>query len=178
MADPMGRQHSPLAPGGYGLVMTDQAPDPVGGAMPPPPPPQPAVASVGGTMAPVAARPVPARMGGAHYSPGLVILLMFVTLGIWGMFWTWRTAGDLKRYNGDGLGSGLSLLLYIILNIVLWFTIPNEIKQMYERDGKQSPISAVWGLWFLLPLIGNFVWYIKVQRSLNSFWLEKGAQPG
>ena len=57
-------------------------------------------------------------------------------------------------------------------------SIPNEIKNSYERDGRQSPVSAIWGLWFLLPLIGNIIWYLKVQRVLNEFWLSKGAQPG
>jgi hypothetical protein len=29
----------------------------------------------------------------------------------------------------------------------------------------------------LLPLIGNIVWYVKVQRVLNEFWLSKGSRP-
>jgi len=76
------------------------------------------------------------------------------------------------------LGVVILLVLSYFGHAVLMFTIPNEIKNMYERDGRQSPVSAVWGLWFLLPLIGNIVWYIKVQQSLNDFWLSKGAQPG
>ena len=66
---------------------------------------------------------------------------------------------------------------YILLSVVLMFTIPNEIQKMYQRDGRQSPISTVWGLWFLLPLIGNIVWYVKVQRVLNEFWASKGSTP-
>ena len=58
------------------------------------------------------------------------------------------------------------------------FTIPNEIKNMYERDGRESPMSAIWGLWFLLPIIGWLVWYFRAQRSLNDFWLSKGSMPG
>ena len=103
---------------------------------------------------------------------------MIVTLGIWGVFWSYRTSEDLKRYNGDGLGGVLAIVIYLLLSIVLMFTIPNEIEKMYERDGRQSPISTVWGLWFLLPLIGNIIWYVKVQRVLNEFWLSKGARPG
>jgi hypothetical protein len=121
---------------------------------------------------------VPPRLGGVYYSAGLVILLTIVTLGVWGALWTYRTSEDLKRYNGDGLGGVLGVVIYILLSIVLMFTIPNEIEKMYTRDGRQSPISAVWGLWFLLPLIGNIIWYLKVQRTLNEFWLSKGAQPG
>ena len=127
-------------------------------------------------MAPVGR--VPERLGGVYYSRGLVILLTIVTLGIWGALWTYRTNEDLKRYNGDGLGGVLGVVLYILLSVVLMFTIPNEIKNTYERDGRESPISAIWGLWFLLPLIGNIIWYLKVQRVLNEFWMSKGAQPG
>jgi hypothetical protein len=118
---------------------------------------------------------VPDRLGGAFYSPGLVILLMIVTLGIWGIFWTYRSNEDLKKYNGDGLGGVLGIVIYLLLSVILMFTIPNEIKNMYERDGQQSPVSAIWGLWFLLPIIGHIIWYLKVQNALNDFWRSKGA---
>jgi Domain of unknown function (DUF4234) len=101
--------------------------------------------------------------------------LMIVTIGIWGFFWTYRTSDDLQKHNGNGLGGLIGVLIYFVFSPVLMFTIPNEIKNMYERDGRQSPVSAVWGLWFLLPLIGNIIWYVKVQRSLNDFWRSKGA---
>jgi hypothetical protein len=32
-----------------------------------------------------------------------------------------------------------------------------------------------WGLWFLLPIIGNFVWYLKMQDVINDFWIRRGA---
>ena len=48
---------------------------------------------------------------------------------------------------------------------------------MYERDGRESPVSTLWGLWFLLPIIGHFIWYFKVQAALNDFWVSKGTQP-
>jgi hypothetical protein len=120
----------------------------------------------------------PERLGGPYYSPGLVVLLTIVTLGIWGALWTYRTSEDLKRYNGDGLGGVLGVVIYLLLGVVLMFTIPNEIDKMYQRDGRQSPVRAIWGLWVLLPLIGLFIWYFKVQRALNDFWLSKGSAPG
>jgi hypothetical protein len=104
-----------------------------------------------------------------------IILLTIVTLGIWGAFWTYRTSEDLKKYNGDGLGGVLGIVIYLLLSVVLMFTIPNEVKNLYERDGRESPVSAIWGLWFLLPLIGNIIWYLKVQGALNRFWIAKGA---
>ena len=153
--------------------MSDLPPPPSGDPTPPPPPPVAAPAGAVPGFGPTGV--VPPRVGGPFYSVGLVILLMIVTLGIWGFFWTWRTNEDLKKYNGDGLGGAIALVIYIFVSPVLMFTIPNEIKNMYERDGRESPVSAIWGLWFLLPLIGNIIWYIKVQRTLNEFWLSKGA---
>ena len=148
------------------------------GANPSPPPPSPpvpapqyAVASYGAPRG-----VVPQKLGGPYYSTGLVILLTIVTLGIWGIFWTYRTSEDLKKHNGDGLGGVIGIVVYLLLSIVLMFTIPNEIDKMYRADGRTSPVSAVWGLWFLLPIIGNIIWYVKVQRALNDFWSSKGAQ--
>ncbi|MET0147454.1 MAG: DUF4234 domain-containing protein [Ilumatobacteraceae bacterium] len=152
--------------------MTDLPPPPSD----PPPPSAPPPAA--GTYAVVPAGVAPAKVGGAYYSPGVVILLSIVTLGIWTALWTWRTNEDLKRWNGDGLGPGIALVLWFVFSPVLMFTIPNEVGNMYERDGRARPVSAVWGLWVLLPIVGHFIWYFKVQRLLNEFWLSKGAQPG
>ena len=121
---------------------------------------------------------VPESLGGAFYSTGLVIVLTILTLGIWGIFWTYRTNEDLKNYNRDGLGGVLGVVIFLLIGVVLMFTIPSEIKNTYERDGRQSPVTPLWGLWFLLPLIGNIIWYVKVQGALNEFWASKGARAG
>jgi hypothetical protein len=145
--------------------------------LPPPPPGVPPPPATSGAAATRPTGPPPESIGGVYYSIGLTILLMIVTLGIWGFFWTYRTSEDLKRYNGDGLGGVLGVVLYFLVHVVLMFTIPNEIDTMYKRAGRASPISAIWGLWFLLPIIGNIVWYVKVQRSLNDFWTSVGSRP-
>ena len=118
---------------------------------------------------------VPQSVGGAFYSIGLVILLTIVTCGIWAILWSYRTNEDLKKYNRDGLGGVWGVVICILLAVVLMFTIPNEIKNTYERDGRESPVTPLWGLWFLLPIIGNIIWYVKVQGALNDFWVSKGA---
>ena len=88
---------------------------------------------------------VPQTVGGPYNSPWLVVLLMIVTCGIWGIFWTYRTSEDLKKYNGDGLGGVLGIVIYLLLSVVLMFTIPGEIEKMYQRNGRESPVSPLCG---------------------------------
>jgi hypothetical protein len=26
-----------------------------------------------------------------------------------------------------------------------------------------------------LPIVGNFIWYFKVQEAINDFWIRRGA---
>jgi hypothetical protein len=119
---------------------------------------------------------VPSSLNDLFYKPWPNILLSIVTCGIWFGVWSYRTHGDLKRYNGEGLGELAGLLLGLFISPVIMFTVPNEVEKMYQRDGRQSPVSTLWGLWFLLPIIGHFIWYFKVQAALNDFWASKGAQ--
>ncbi len=149
--------------------------NPAGQGLPNAPAPGAAPPAAGYRMVPVGR--APQRLEANRYKPGLVILLTIVTLGVWGAIWSYRTNEDLQRYNGEGLGGVLAVVIYLLLSPVLMFTIPNEIDKMYQRDGRKSPESALLGLWFLLPLIGEIIWYLKVQRALNQFWMSKGAQP-
>jgi hypothetical protein len=141
-------------------------PAPPAAAMPPTAPPPPTVTY----------GEVPRTINEVYYKTVANILLTIITCGIWFGVYAYRTHGDLRRYNGEGLGELAGLLLGIFIHPVVMFTIPYEIEKMYQRDGRTSPISTLWGLWFLLPFIGWIVWYPKVQRCLNDFWVSKGAQ--
>lgn len=120
---------------------------------------------------------VPPSLEGVAYNKGLVILLTIITCGLFGIYWTFQTSEDLKKYNGDGLGGVVGVIIYLVFSVILMFTIPSEIEKMYQRDGRESPESAMLGLWFLLPIIGNIIWYLKVQDALNDFWMSKGSRP-
>ena len=171
-----------------------QPSDPTGadaaGSRPPSPPDAPVPAdavpdegSAGAPAAPPAPPPpvvtygqVPPTLNEVYYKAGVNILLTIVTCGIWFCVYAYRTHGDLKRYKGDGLGEVAGLLLGLFISPVIMFTIPHEIEQMYQREGRESPVSTLWGLWFLLPFIGWIIWFPKVQRALNEFWISKGSQ--
>ncbi len=150
--------------------MTDASvppPDAPPPGMPPPSSPPPATA---GTWTPAAAGPI-----GKPRNIGISILLAIVTLGIYALVWTYKTYDEMKKHTGEGLGGGIGLLLGILVGPVTYFVVPSEIKRMYERDGRTTDLTALWGLWILLPLLGAFIWFFKVQGALNDYWISKGA---
>jgi hypothetical protein len=124
---------------------------------------------------PDALTPEPGRPLGKARSIGLTILLTIVTFGIWTFFWSYMTGEDLKRYRHDGLGGVVYVLINFILSPVVMFLMADEVAKLYQDVGEEPPITAVWGLWFLLPLIGHLIWYIRIQNAINTFWTLRGA---
>jgi hypothetical protein len=134
------------------------------GAQPPPPPP-PAATGVG---------PI-----GKPRSALLVILLSIVTFGIWTLVWSYQNGEEVKQYARTGLGGVAYLFITLLLSPVTMFLLASEVEQLYRRDGREPPITTIWGLWFLLPIIGNLVWYLRIQSALNEFWRAHGSlEPG
>jgi Domain of unknown function (DUF4234) len=111
-------------------------------------------------------------------SVGLSILWFILTLSIYGYIWTYKTQEEIKRYSGNGVGGVLGLVIYFLISPVTFFIVPSETRHMYEDlDGQTSPVRGLTGLWFLLPIIGAIVWFVKVQGALNRYWQSKGAPP-
>jgi Domain of unknown function (DUF4234) len=108
-------------------------------------------------------------------SPVAVILLSIITIGIYALYWYYKTFQELKDHTGEGVGGVVGLILAIFINPVNWFLLPNEVGNVYERSGQQRPVSAITGLWNLIPLIGSIIWVVKVQGALNRYWESKGA---
>ena len=111
-------------------------------------------------------------------SIGLSILWAILTLGIYTFIWTYKTQEEMKRYSGNGVGGVIGLVIYILISPVTYFIVPSEVRHMYEDlDGQKSPVRGIYGLWFLLPLIGSIIWFVQVQGALNRYWESKGAPP-
>ncbi len=108
---------------------------------------------------------------------GMQILFAIITLGIYTYFWVYWQHKEMKDYSGSGLGGAVGTVIYFFIAPVTFFLIPSEIGKLYEQDGRTAPFSPLIGLWFLLPIIGAFVWFFKVQPALNEFWESKGAAP-
>ena len=109
----------------------------------------------------------------------VLLLLSFITFGIWAFVWYYRAGEDLKRFTGQGMGGGGHLLMALLLEIVEIFILPSEIQKAYECTGQRSPVSAVTGLWVLLGawlVIPLFVYIYQVNGALNDLWRSQGAR--
>jgi len=143
-------------------------PPPEGAA--PEPPPVPAV--------PPAPPPPASRAQGPLGKPRgvlFVIVLSIVTLGIYHLYWVFKTFDELKRHTGEGIGGVLGLVIALVISPVNYFVMPSEIGKMYRGDGRAAPMTGLTGLWILLPIVGLIVWVVKVQRALNRYWQSKAA---
>jgi Domain of unknown function (DUF4234) len=107
-----------------------------------------------------------------------VLLISLITLGIYTLYWAYKTQEEMKQHTGDGLGGVLGLVVWIIINPVSAFVIPSEIGKMYARDGREQPVTGWTGLWlfpFGILIIPAIVWFVKVQRALNRYWESKSS---
>jgi len=114
----------------------------------------------------------PAGPLGKRESIGLQFLFSVLTLGLYGIYWAYKSHEEIKRHSGDGIGGVGGVLVYIFVGIVTLFLLPTEIKRMYERSGQHSPVSAATAFWALLFVIP---WYVKCQSALNQYWASRGA---
>lgn len=146
-------------------------------------PPEPTDVQQAAEPPPVALEPtaVPAATGANRGPLGkprgifFVIAITIITLGIYHLYWVYKVYDEMKQHTGDGLGGVLGLVIALVIGVVNYFVIPSEIGKMYRGDGRDAPMSGWTGLWILLPIVGWFVWVVKVQGALNSYWESKGA---
>ncbi len=112
---------------------------------------------------------------GKPRSAGLVILLTIVTFGIWTIAWSYQNGDELKQLTGPGLGGVAYLFITLLISPVTMFLMAEEVEQLYRTAGKEPPITTIWGRWFLLPIIGNFIWCFRIQGALNAYWTSNGS---
>lgn len=112
---------------------------------------------------------------GKPRSVGLTILVAIVTFGIWTWVWSFMNGEELQKYRRNGLGGVAYLVITIFLYPVTMFLMADEVEKMYREAGEEPRITALWGLWFLLPLIGQIIWYVQIQNAINLFWQARGA---
>jgi hypothetical protein len=159
-----------------------QQPPPYGYAPQPPP--------YGYDPAGYAGQPMPGVPAYAQYAQprgpigqirptGMIMLLFFVTLGIWGFIYYYNAQEEMKRHSGEGIGGVLALVIAIIFGLISPFILSHEVGQLYSRRGQEPPVTALTGLWFfpgIFILVGPFIWFVQTNRALNEYWQSVGAQ--
>ena len=149
----------------------------------PPPPPGPPAPRYGGYTQPMPSVPGPAQYAqpqgpiGQIRPTGMIILLFFVTLGIWGFVYYFQTQEEMKRHTGEGIGGLWALVIAFIFGLVSPFILSHEVGQLYERRGAEKPVSALTALWFfpgIFILVGPFIWFIQTNDALNAYWRSVG----
>jgi hypothetical protein len=68
----------------------------------------------------------------------------------------------------------------LVVGIVMPYLTSSEVGNLYAGRGQKRPVSGATGLWYfpgiLLFGIGPFVWFIKTNGALNSYWRSLGAR--
>jgi hypothetical protein len=68
-----------------------------------------------------------------------VLLLSIVTVGIYGLYWHYKTFQEIKNYSGNGTGGGLGLVLAFFCGIIVIFVLPSEVASLYTAEGQKAP---------------------------------------
>jgi hypothetical protein len=109
-----------------------------------------------------------------------VIGLSIITFGIYSLYYYFATHEEMKQHSGEGVGGAIGLIISLFtFGLVTPFLLPNEIGNLYARQGRSRPVSATTGLWVLLGwmiIVGPLVWLIKTNGALNAYWRSVGAR--
>lgn len=99
-----------------------------------------------------------------------VVGLSLITLGIYRIYWEYRSFKDLKDFTGEGIGGGWGLAWAIVFPIVNSFILPSEVGRIQRGENALDSLSGETGFWVFLPLVGWIVWIVTLQNALNEIW--------
>lgn len=88
--------------------------------------------------------------------------------------WSYQNGDEIRRFSGRGIGGIGYLLITLVFSPITMFLMASEVEQLYRSEAREPRITVIWGLWFLLPIIGQLIWYFRIQRAINEFWELQG----
>lgn len=103
-----------------------------------------------------------------------LFLLMILTLGLYGIYWVYKTNCHLRDDLGKDVSPGLRTFLFVLIpiaNIIVFYQTLEDMNVFIKREGIESYSSGLNTLimLFLSWIVGFWV-YINVQESINEFW--------
>ena len=71
------------------------------------------------------------------------IIMAIITLGIYSLYWVFKTQDEVKEHSGIGVGGVIGLVIYIVVSPVTWFLIPSEVGKMFKADGRDGAVHRL-----------------------------------
>ena len=116
-------------------------------------------------------------------SPLVVIGLTFITIGIYGLWWYWRTNEDARRYLQDeSIRPGVAVLaitlgiFLIVPPFISLYHTGERVERMQQKAGVSNTISPALNL--ILCIVVGFIGYAYTQEHLNRVWDAAGGTAG
>ena len=116
-------------------------------------------------------------------SPLVVIGLTFITIGIYALWWYWRTNEDARRYLQDeSIRPGIALLavtfgiFLIVPPFISLYHTGERVERMQQKAGVSNTISPALNL--ILCIVVGFIGYAYTQEHLNRVWDAAGGTAG
>ncbi len=137
---------------------------------------------------PVQAQPQAAALAGFQMKRrnpvGAWLGLPIITLGIYGLVWTFKVHAELSRYDRRIPDSSVNALMSLLFGwitlyiwpLVMWVKLAGRISQAQRSAGLQPSCSG--GLGFLLGIFGFGVLYyqIELNKIVDRYGAPEGAQ--
>jgi hypothetical protein len=119
-------------------------------------------------------------LAGKKRSFGRGILLVIVTLGIYGFYWAYKAYKEVydqeRRTDYPVAAFVLSIIPFINIIGIIWLhsIAGGAVQQARQAKGLPPGVSGGEFLLWLIPgiliLVGPFVAYYKMQTSINEYW--------
>jgi len=127
--------------------------------------------------APATGAPMGGRVGKVR-NPWAVWIFSLITLGIYYLYWYFKTNTEVKAYNPSiEVEPGIATFAQIIpiANIISFWNFGGRINRVEEKAGTSERTSPIVGLLLQIFILGTGVVYYQMQ--LNKIWALHGNQP-
>lgn len=112
---------------------------------------------------------------GVYRNPVMVIVLSFITCGIYGLIWHYQISNELNNYMGREVASPLFPILGLITcgitTLISEYNIDNALYELDNIEGRRANKNFI--LWLILSLVfgvGYIIFQFQVQDKLNEIW--------